>query len=143
MSGRRLGRIKLRTRPGGSDPIEIPVPCRVPWDSMVTVGSDDKARFCCECKKTVHNVEGLTKDELKALLTKEQNPCVRIFRRPDGTVMTSDCTPRRTDYQMPELRGRVDMVPGPATPTFKTKKDRAHHERSRFERLAREDEELE
>lgn len=74
------------------DRIEIPVPCTVPWDSM---RGDEAVRHCGECKQSVYNLASLTRAEAVQLLTERSGRvCLRIFRRPDGTVLTSDCRER-------------------------------------------------
>ncbi len=75
------------------DAISIPVPCSVAWDAM---HGDDRTRFCDQCKQSVHDVSELTRAEAVALVTTgEKTPCLRIYRRPDGRVMTADCATRR------------------------------------------------
>lgn len=71
------------------DHIEIATPCSADWSSMQ---GDDKQRFCIECKKYVHNLSAMRRDEAEALLIElEGEGCVRLYRRADGTVLTSDC----------------------------------------------------
>ena len=75
------------------DAISIPVPCPVGWDAM---HGDDRTRFCGQCKQNVHDVSELTRAEAVELVTAgEKTPCLRIFRRPDGRVMTADCATKR------------------------------------------------
>lgn len=75
------------------DSIAIPVPCPVPWEEMY---GDHRTRFCNKCSQDVHDVSELTRDEAVQLLTGGANlPCLRVYRRPDGRVMTSDCTTKR------------------------------------------------
>ena len=75
------------------DSITIPVPCPVSWDAM---HGDHRTRFCDECSQNVHDVSELTRDEAVQLVTgSEQLPCLRLFRRPDGRVMTADCMTKR------------------------------------------------
>lgn len=75
------------------DVISIPVPCPVAWDAM---HGDNRTRFCDQCKQNVHDVSELTRAEAIRLVTAgEKTPCLRIYRRPDGHVMTADCTTRR------------------------------------------------
>jgi hypothetical protein len=71
------------------DTIAIATPCTVPWDGME---GDDRTRFCTKCSKHVHDISELTASQAIQLLNAtEQLPCVRLFRRPDGRVVTSDC----------------------------------------------------
>jgi hypothetical protein len=63
--------------------------CPERWDDMV---GDDRVRDCGSCKRQVFNLSEMTRAEAEALLaTHGLKPCVRFYRRPDGTVMTRDC----------------------------------------------------
>ena len=75
------------------DAITIPVSCPVPWDDM---SGDHRTRFCDKCSQNVHDVSELTHAEAVSLVTDgDKLPCLRIYRRPDGRVMTADCLTRR------------------------------------------------
>jgi hypothetical protein len=75
------------------DSITIPVACPVSWDAM---HGDRRTRFCDQCSQNVHDVSELTREEAVQLVSgSEKLPCVRLFRRPDGRVMTADCMTRR------------------------------------------------
>src|SRR5262245_18292738 len=75
------------------DSITIPVACPVPWDEM---RGDNRTRFCDKCSQNVHDVSELTRAEAVQLLTAgDKLPCLRIYRRQDGRVMTADCSTRR------------------------------------------------
>jgi hypothetical protein len=53
---------------------------------------DERVRHCARCRLNVFNVKELTEVEVRALFLKsEGRVCGRIFRRPDGTVITKDC----------------------------------------------------
>jgi hypothetical protein len=71
------------------DLVEIPIPCEVPWDGMP---GDEQVRHCGQCKQNVYNVSAFTRAEAMHLL--RQRACLRIYRRPDNTVITSDCRAR-------------------------------------------------
>ncbi len=74
------------------DQIEIASPCAVSWSSM---RGDDRVRFCGQCRQNVYNVEGFGRAEARRLVAEgEGRRCVRILRRPDGTVVTADCWAR-------------------------------------------------
>jgi hypothetical protein len=74
------------------DRIEIPLPCHVPWADMT---GDDRVRFCGDCRQSVYNVALFTRAEATRLLNDSSGRvCLRIFRRPDGTVVTDDCRAR-------------------------------------------------
>jgi hypothetical protein len=75
------------------DAVTIPISCPVSWDEM---RGDERTRFCNKCSQNVHDVSELTRDEAVQLLSEGgKPPCLRIYRRPDGRVMTADCTTRR------------------------------------------------
>jgi len=53
---------------------------------------DDRTRHCNVCEKNVFNLIGMSDDEVTSLiLEKEGRLCVRLYQRPDGTLITSDC----------------------------------------------------
>ena len=71
------------------DNIHIASPCPANWDEMY---GDDRKRFCGDCKLNVYNLSGMTRDEAESLIMNaEGRLCVRIYRRADGSVITSDC----------------------------------------------------
>lgn len=75
------------------DSFTIPVACPVSWDSM---HGDHRTRFCDKCSQNVHDVSELTAAEAVELVTGcDAIPCLRLFRRADGRVMTADCMTRR------------------------------------------------
>ncbi|MEK6260496.1 MAG: hypothetical protein AABP62_17905 [Planctomycetota bacterium] len=71
------------------DNIRIASPCSADWSAMV---GDDRSRFCGSCQKHVYNLSAMTADEATQLIReRDGNLCGRLFRRADGTVLTSDC----------------------------------------------------
>ena len=71
------------------DAIKIAAPCNANWDDMV---GDARVRFCGGCEKNVYNLSAMPREEAEQLLRdKEQNLCARLYRRKDGTVISSDC----------------------------------------------------
>jgi hypothetical protein len=77
------------------DQIEIQSPCTVSWDEMRPEGGDGRVRFCGQCRQNVYNVEMMSRGEARRLIAvREGRTCVRILRRPDGTVVTADCWAR-------------------------------------------------
>ncbi|MBK9771585.1 MAG: hypothetical protein IPP57_12280 [Candidatus Obscuribacter sp.] len=71
------------------DNVMIAAPCNIGWDNMV---GDDRVRLCAGCDKNVYNTSRMTKAEIKELLAVEgKAPCLRIYRRADGTMLTEDC----------------------------------------------------
>jgi hypothetical protein len=77
------------------DQIEIRSPCTVAWDNMRPAGGDGRVKFCGECRQNVYNIEMMSRGEAQRLIAmREGRVCVRILRRPDGTVVTADCWAR-------------------------------------------------
>ena len=71
------------------DAVTIPVACPVSWDAM---HGNERTRFCDSCRQNVHDVSELTRGEALDLLKPAgKTPCLRIYRRQDGRVMTADC----------------------------------------------------
>lgn len=67
----------------------IAAPCPAKWEDMV---GDERTRFCGQCAKNVYDVSAMTADEAEALIrATEGRACLRLYRRKDGTVLTSDC----------------------------------------------------
>jgi hypothetical protein len=53
---------------------------------------DRVKRFCDQCRLHVHDVSEMTRHEVKELLaTTGGTCCLRVWRRPDGRVITKDC----------------------------------------------------
>lgn len=71
------------------DDIRIAAPCPAAWDDM---HGNDRARHCNLCDKRVYNIAEMTRREAVELITGDQQSlCLRIWRRQDGAVLTSDC----------------------------------------------------
>ena len=67
----------------------IDTPCPMDWHRM---DGDDRKRFCSRCEKHVYNIAEMTEQEALQLIGNgERAICARIFRRPDGTIVTSQC----------------------------------------------------
>jgi hypothetical protein len=71
------------------DRVEIASPCRESWSTMA---GDERVRFCVACGRHVYNLSAMTREEASALLVGTSSErCIRLYRRPDGTVLTRDC----------------------------------------------------
>lgn len=71
------------------DSIMIAAPCSMGWEEM---HGDERVRLCGGCNKNVYNTSAMTADEVSTLLSKEGPlPCLRLYRRADGTLITKDC----------------------------------------------------
>jgi hypothetical protein len=82
----------LPSYPDDIDGLDIATPCEVAWDSL---RGDARVRHCGKCKQNVYNIEAMSRGEaLRLVAAGEGRVCLRIFRRPDGTVVTADCWSR-------------------------------------------------
>jgi hypothetical protein len=73
------------------DRVAVKTPCKASWNDME---GDDRVRFCCSCSKNVYDLSAMTEDEAEAFLglhLDDQDACVKLYRRPDGRILTSDC----------------------------------------------------
>jgi hypothetical protein len=69
--------------------IRIATPCGADWDDMA---GDGRVRFCGRCAKNVYDLSAMTRAQAEALVSEQEGRlCVRLYRRTDGTVLTSDC----------------------------------------------------
>jgi len=81
-------------RRGSLPQVVIAVPCRVDWNAMTRIDRDGRARFCDSCARPVYDSASMTRGELHDLIATHEGrrlPCVRLHRRPDGTIVTRDC----------------------------------------------------
>jgi hypothetical protein len=71
------------------DDVRVASPCNVSWDLML---GDDRVRFCPSCQKNVYDLSAMHREEAERLIAEHEGaPCVRFYRRADGTVLTADC----------------------------------------------------
>lgn len=74
--------------------LRIASPCREPWDGME---GDARVRHCSRCERDVYDLSALSAREVEDLLRAHLAlpegglPCVRFYRRADGTILTADC----------------------------------------------------
>lgn len=54
---------------------------------------DERSRLCAGCERQVYNISALTPMETRDLIASHEGKrlCIRLFKRTDGTVITSDC----------------------------------------------------
>jgi hypothetical protein len=73
------------------DDISISYPCPANWNAME---GDERVRFCSQCKLNVYNISEMSKDDARDLIANKEGEgqlCIRLYRRPDGTVITDNC----------------------------------------------------
>lgn len=75
------------------DKIEIATPCTADWNQMA---GDDRVRHCGQCRLNVYDISEMTRHEAAVLLTSNEGErtCLRLYKRPDGTLVTQDCWAR-------------------------------------------------
>jgi hypothetical protein len=79
-----------RAKRGELDNLQIAAPCNADWAKMK---GDERVRFCDSCEKHVYNLSSLSRVDAERLIAKHEGPppCVRLYKRRDGTVITNDC----------------------------------------------------
>jgi hypothetical protein len=71
------------------DRMQVAAPCTASWERMK---GTDEARFCDQCGLHVYNISEMTRAEASDLIREtEGRLCVKLYRRQDGTVITSNC----------------------------------------------------
>jgi hypothetical protein len=77
--------------------IRVASPCPASWEQMA---GDHRVRHCSLCNQSVYELSTMTGAELAHFLgAHDEDVCVRLYRRKDGTVMTRDC-PKGTGARM-------------------------------------------
>ncbi len=52
----------------------------------------EKIRFCNQCSKSVYDISAMSESEaMKLLAAQKTAPCLRLFRRTDGTIIFDNC----------------------------------------------------
>jgi hypothetical protein len=96
------------------DEMTTKTPCKVSWESMV---GDERTRFCVRCSKNVYDLRAMTEDEAESFLAvhlDDADARVRLYRRSDGRLLTTDCPVGATRRH----RGKVAVVGAAATVTI-------------------------
>ena len=70
---------------------EMHCPLQKRWDEMTPIGSDDRARLCGGCGKSVHSTDGLTDVEVLRLMRKNSEACLMV--RLDSPNLTIEGQP--------------------------------------------------
>jgi hypothetical protein len=91
------------------DDVRIASPCSADWNAMP---GDDRVRTCGDCKKRVYNLVAMTRAEAEALIASRERPCVRLYRRRDGSVVTADCAPPLRRIRRKVAAGALAVLAG-------------------------------
>lgn len=75
------------------DNVRVATPCEADWSQMQ---GDDRVRHCSDCRLNVYDVSQMTRAEAATLIRMNEGKrvCMRLYRRPDGTLITQDCWER-------------------------------------------------
>ena len=88
-----------------SQSVIIDTPCTSDWNEMI---GSESVRFCHSCKLNVYNISQFSDREAEEIFAQNLNGnrmCTRLFRRPDGTIMTDNCP--RALRRMRDLRNKA------------------------------------
>jgi hypothetical protein len=77
----------MDTRPL-AERLTIATPCKMRWEEMT---GNARVRHCGACRLDVYNVSEMRTAEVEALFQPGGRVCVRMYQRPDGTVVSGDC----------------------------------------------------
>ncbi len=92
------------------DKLEIVSPCSVGWDTM---SGDEKVRHCESCNKSVFNLINMSRTEIETVLLEQMRDghgaCVRMYKRPDGTLVTADCFSVRDKLRRSMMKSRLKV----------------------------------
>ena len=81
--------------------ITIENPCTESWEDM---SGNERIRHCAQCDRNVFNIASLDAQEAVDLIRQtEGSICARVFRRPDGTVVTGSCTKTQSGTNEPSV----------------------------------------
>jgi hypothetical protein len=84
------------------DQLTVATPCPESWENM---RGDDRVRYCGGCRQSVYNLAAMGRAEaLRMIERRTGRLCVRLHRRPDGTIVTADC---RSRLRAARRRGRI------------------------------------
>ena len=86
--------------------IDVANPCKANWEEMT---GNATCRHCALCKKNVYNISEMTETEALDFLNSRllDRPCIRFYRREDGTVSTSNCK-----LNKPQRAAAIAMIMG-------------------------------
>ena len=81
--------MRTKAPPNILDNIEIAKPCSAAWEDMA---GDERVRDCSQCKLSVYNISEMSQKAAENLIVqREGRLCIRLYRRPDGTLITDEC----------------------------------------------------
>ncbi|MFA6212506.1 MAG: TonB family protein [Candidatus Obscuribacterales bacterium] len=88
-----------------SQSVFIETPCTADWNDMT---GNESVRFCHSCKLNVYNISQFSDSEAEEIFAQNLNGnrmCTRLYRRPDGTIMTDNCP--RALRRLRDLRNKT------------------------------------
>jgi hypothetical protein len=92
--------------------LTVKTPCNASWEEMV---GDGHVRRCGPCNRDVYDLGSMDADEAEVFLDEHLAstgtlPCARLYRRPDGRVMTSPCGAAIDQRHRMRVAGGLAMV---------------------------------
>jgi len=79
------------------DRLRIASPCTEDWDAMI---GDARVRHCSQCERDVFDLSAMSRAEIAASgADAGASPCVRLYLRRDGNVLTPDGGPTSPQTQ--------------------------------------------
>lgn len=88
---------------------EIDLPCQQSWERMQGTAT---VRFCDVCAKSVYNIAIMPREAVSHLLN-TTDPCVRLFRRNDGTAVVGGECLDFVENELPPTMGRARPLGSP------------------------------
>jgi hypothetical protein len=76
--------------------VRVARPCPALWEEMV---GDEQVRFCSACRESVYNLSAMIEAAALDLLRNRGEVCGLLYRRRDGTVLTTDCPVGRQGFR--------------------------------------------
>jgi len=86
------GMVMFRRPKFNIDDVAVAAPCPISWEGMESIEGDERIRHCTLCRLNVYNLSDMTRKEVKELFqNSDEQLCIRLYRRQDGTIITRDC----------------------------------------------------
>lgn len=72
------------------DGLRVAKPCDQDWNEML-IEADPRVRHCLKCVKPVYDISTMTREDAEMFLQAQvESPCVRLYQRADGTIVTRE-----------------------------------------------------
>ena len=85
---------------------KIAKPCQAKWQDMDDHGN---YRHCHLCEKPVYDFSKMSEKEILEALGNPSISCIRVYKRPDGKIITKDCPVRFQDIKRSFFQGKFRL----------------------------------